>query len=251
MNLKSYMRGIGIGMMVTVAIFLIAGAGKKQTMTDAEVKARARELGMKDDVTFVSDVAEGDKDGAAISGSVDKESDVEKTSDEKVTPEIEVIPTGETDKASADEKDEGEVTKEVTPTPTPTKEPTKEVTPTPSPTKEATPTPTPTKEVAPTPTPTKEVTPTPTPTKEATPTPTPTKEPEGDDKSIIIVVNSGDGSGTVARKLYEAGLVANANEYDQYLMANGYDKTITVGNHVISVTATKEEIAKNLVSPTR
>ena len=35
MNLKSYLRGIGIGILVTAAVFIISGASdKKGTMTD-------------------------------------------------------------------------------------------------------------------------------------------------------------------------------------------------------------------------
>lgn len=302
------MRGIGIGIIVTAIIFLAAGLGDS-SMSDEEIKAKAKELGMSE-TTFVSDIAKADQNG------------------DKVEPEIEAIPTKEvlevtrnvTPAVVTDDTTPG-VTKEATPevskdvTTNVTKEVTpnvtKEVTPTVTTKVEVTPTKAtdekqtgkydaskddndvpdskaeellqkvnnseklkpvkePTKAVEPTKEPTKAVEPTktveptkvvtkPEPTKEVKPTAEPTKAPEptkpvvtgGDDKTVIIVVNSGDGSGTVARKLYEAGIVANANEYDQYLMANGYDRTISVGNHVISVTASKEEIAKNLTSPTR
>ena len=47
MHLKSYLRGIGIGILVTATVFLISGgASKKTSMTDEQVIARARELGM-------------------------------------------------------------------------------------------------------------------------------------------------------------------------------------------------------------
>ena len=69
--------------------------------------------------------------------------------------------------------------------------------------------------------------------------------------TVTIVVYSGEGSDTVAKKLYEAGVVPNAYEFDAFLMSNGYDRRITTGNHVISKNATNEEIGKNLVSSTR
>lgn len=65
MKLKYYLRGLGIGIVVTVFI-MMAALGNKQPMTDEEVMARAKELGMiensvlkdiagKDDETTVSD----------------------------------------------------------------------------------------------------------------------------------------------------------------------------------------------------
>ena len=45
MKLRYYLRGLGIGILMTVVILTIAGAGK-ETMTDEEIKARAKELGM-------------------------------------------------------------------------------------------------------------------------------------------------------------------------------------------------------------
>ena len=40
--------------------------------------------------------------------------------------------------------------------------------------------------------------------------------------------------------------VLRANEYDKYLMANGYDKKIRTGEHMIPAGATWEEMAKIL-----
>lgn len=45
MKLKFYLRGLGIGIAVTAGILMLAGGGKK-TMTDEEVIARAKELGL-------------------------------------------------------------------------------------------------------------------------------------------------------------------------------------------------------------
>lgn len=45
MKLKYYLRGLGIGILVTIIIVAVSGAGKN-TMTDEEIKDRARELGM-------------------------------------------------------------------------------------------------------------------------------------------------------------------------------------------------------------
>lgn len=45
MKLRYYLRGLGIGILVTVLFFVVSG-GKNETMTDEEIKARALELGM-------------------------------------------------------------------------------------------------------------------------------------------------------------------------------------------------------------
>lgn len=63
-----------------------------------------------------------------------------------------------------------------------------------------------------------------------------------------ITVSSGDGSDTVAKKLYEVGLVSDAAAYDRYLCQNGYDKKICTGVKTIPAGATEAEIAKILTT---
>ena len=46
MKLKYYLRGLGIGIIVTTLILMIAGAGQKEELTDAQIIERAKELGM-------------------------------------------------------------------------------------------------------------------------------------------------------------------------------------------------------------
>lgn len=45
MKLKYYLRGLGTGILVTAALLVISGGGKEEP-SDAQIKARARELGM-------------------------------------------------------------------------------------------------------------------------------------------------------------------------------------------------------------
>ena len=63
---------------------------------------------------------------------------------------------------------------------------------------------------------------------------------------ISIVVNKGEGSDTVSRHLYEAGLIDDAQAYDKYLMQNGYDRQIGAGEHLIPTGSDWETIAKLL-----
>ena len=73
-------------------------------------------------------------------------------------------------------------------------------------------------------------------------------EPESESglakSTIEINIVKGDDSGTVARKLQNAGMVESATEYDAYLMQHGYDKKIRVGKVEIPVDATWQEIAE-------
>ena len=70
--------------------------------------------------------------------------------------------------------------------------------------------------------------------------------PEQAAELVEISIYKGDDSGTVARKLYNAGLVDNATQFDAYLMQHGYDKKISVGIVKIPVGATWLEIAEKL-----
>ena len=63
---------------------------------------------------------------------------------------------------------------------------------------------------------------------------------------IVILVESGNGSEIVSRRLFEAGLVNSAVEYNRFLVENGYAKKIRVGNHEIPAEATEDEIARIL-----
>lgn len=64
--------------------------------------------------------------------------------------------------------------------------------------------------------------------------------------TVTIEISKGDDSGTVARKLYNAGLVENAAEYDAFLMQHGYDKKLNTGTKVISITDSWQDIAEKL-----
>lgn len=63
---------------------------------------------------------------------------------------------------------------------------------------------------------------------------------------VVVAVLPGEGSYSVAKKMYELGLVANAEEFDEYLCDNGYDKKLVVGNHEITTGDSIEEMATTL-----
>lgn len=70
--------------------------------------------------------------------------------------------------------------------------------------------------------------------------------PTGEGDVVQIDITKGDDSGTVSRKLFNAGLIENASEYDAFLMQHGYDKKLNVGKITINAGASWQEIAEKL-----
>lgn len=203
MKLKYYLRGLGIGVVVTALLMGIALSGRKETLTDDEIRQRALELGMSDDTAVLSDalLPEGE---AAADNQEDIEAELEEAKQEVSEPEVPepetVQPGSETAEEEPDESEEAEAEENK-----------------PKDADEA--------------------------SSEAQPDETGTITAG---ESITITVDSGDGSKTVANKLQEAGVIADATAFDLYLCQNGYDKRIAAGTHEIKAGATEAEIAEAL-----
>ena len=71
---------------------------------------------------------------------------------------------------------------------------------------------------------------------------------EAGQDTVTITVSNGDSSVSVAGKLAALGLVSSQAEYDAYLCSHGYDRTIRTGVHVIPVGATEQQIAEIITS---
>lgn len=211
MKIRYYLRGLGIGILFTSIFFLVSNGSSNQTMTDEQVKARAKELGMTES-TVLADISVKETIEATVEATMEavvEESTVEEVSSVAETEEVATEETETTEvkaemvEESVSEEESVEETPEV-------EEPTSEAEQKPDATTQE--------------------------EQNAAPNTSP----------VTIMVNRGEGSDTVSRRLQEAGLVADAYEYDRYLMANGYDKRIGAGEHVIPAGATWEEIAKIL-----
>lgn len=63
---------------------------------------------------------------------------------------------------------------------------------------------------------------------------------------VVIAVEPGNGSETISRKLYNAGLVESAVQFNRFLVDNGYDRNLIVGNHEIPVGVSEEDLVKIL-----
>lgn len=236
MKLKYYLRGLGIGIVVTAIIMSITN--KPEEMTDAEIKMRALELGMveesvladlqaKDESTDVETVEDILNQHAAEKDNqqeipAEEATDVEVENEDDAVAESEEMDTTDNEEVVSEEtivEENKEATEETTVT-----EPEED-----------------------------------TVVEEVTVANTNEVKEENDDSKqedsikdevvesfTIIKVEKGNGSEIVSRRLYEAGLVESAVEYNQFLVKNGYDRRLSVGNHEIPSGATHEEMARIL-----
>ena len=218
MERKYYLRGLGIGIVVTAIIMGIATSGKRG-MTDEEIIARAKELGMVENTVLSEKTEEEAETEAAVdianAEDATEKSAIEETKKPETSTEQKQNTTEETEKPETSEEQKENTTEE-------TKKPE-------------------------------------TSTEQKQNTTEETKKPEtsterqttADKKEDItsavvktITVNSGDGSYTVAKKLAEAGVVTSAENFDTYLCQNGYDKKLRTGNFSIPADASDEQIAR-------
>ena len=203
MNWKFYIRGLGIGILVTAAILSFSAPGSAGALSDDDVRERALALGIIDNVA-ISQLASGEAEVA---------------------------------------------------TPTASPAPTAAATPTASPT------------------------PSPSPSPEALPSPTEADNTSGGDTDgdsdtdgdiggdavtdgdgdtlgdivasgdgeiVVIQINSGDDSYRVSSRLENAGLVPLASEFNNYLIENGYSRSLRPGSHEIMMGTDFETMARIL-----
>lgn len=192
MKLKYYLRGLGIGMIVTALILGISFSNRQeqtaQGMTDDQIRECAAELGMVDS----SELTLAALQNGAKQPTENATEDPVETQGQKETTEV-----AET---TADLQ-ETQTTAEIATAPENTAEP------------------------------------------ETTIAPESVAEPD-QELDTGITIQRGDDSGSVSRKLYEAGLVENAKAFDNYLCHNGYSRSINPGTYEIEPGTSEEEIAK-------
>ena len=221
MNLRSYSRGIGAGLVLAA---LVLGFSSKERLSDAEIKKRAAELGMTESAILTESVNKEEETKSSVKEaqtSDDKNTTSVKTDDVKkedtsvktddadkeptfIEPDKETVPPiineSETDKEGEKESLNKDIVEE-------TNE----------------------EEVNP-----PAINPLPSDEKGFIP---------GED-GVVITVIRGDSSVSVARRIYEAGLIESAVEFDKYLCDNGYDKVISVGTYNIEYGMDFDEIAR-------
>ena len=216
--MKYYLRGLGVGIVVTSLILGIGLGSRKETLSNEEIKERARALGMVEESITVAEAAAQQEEEAA--------DDPEFKDD--VDPEL-----------KDDTADKADTEPEVSTSPEASSEPTADVSATPEASAEPI--------VSASATPKASTEPTPSASPEASATPKTGSETAADSKEIVdIAINPGEGSYAISRKLEQSGLIDDASEYDAYLCDNGYHTKLRAGVHKIPMGSTREEIAKLL-----
>lgn len=231
MELKFYLRGLGLGIIITAVIMGVA-LSKRQTMTDEQVRERARELGMIENTVLAGEPEEDDKTDADEEESVEilestqeaaAEEDIERI--EQIRADADAAGLGnqaaetedhasETDDNAAetgvDAIDIGTDTENTDDSEEDTK-----------PTEDAGDSDALTEKAA-----------------------EPAVETAVSRGSVTITIRSGEGSDTASRKLAAAGAVLSATGFDDFLCANGYDKRIRPGTYTIPSDSSDEQIAR-------
>ena len=206
MKLKYYLRGLGIGILVTTVILSLAGVGRKN-MTDEEVVKRAKELGMVESI-LLSDLPDQTKAEEVRTTEPENSPAPEETT---ATPETPAAPEETTTTPETPAAQEETTTTPETPA-APEETTTTQETP-----------------VAPEETP-------------VSPEDGNPDTPAGE--TVTLVIGRGESSTTVSKNLKKAGIVEDAAAFDRFLCNNGYDKKIITGTYEIPYGASEEEIAK-------
>lgn len=210
MKLRYYLRGLGVGILLATIILTIANRDN-QPMTDAEVRARAAELGMVESGSVrLSEMTVGESVESAAETSMESTAEAQESSVEALSEAAEG--TAETQESSAEPSSEAaESTAEAQES---SVEPSSEAAESAAETQESS------AEVS-------------------------SAEPSSETaETVTFEIRSGSGSDTVSRNLAAAGLVADASAFDDYLCDNGYSRRIRVGTYEIPVGSTDEEIAR-------
>ena len=234
MKLKYYLRGLGIGIAVTAILMGIALSGKKETLTDEQIRERALKLGMIDgSETLAALENEGEEDELALEdtmGGVSENQFVDLSDTEgqhqDESPESEDSSNVEQDEETNEKSDEKPLTEEELANENVTVEEADKTVADNKPAEN-------TKPVENT-----------TSAENTTPAGNQSRPRE---EIVVITVYSGEGSGVVANKLKNAGLIDDASDFDRFLCQNGYDKRLSTGDHDIVVGSSYREMAEALV----
>ena len=230
MRMRYYLRGLGIGIVVTALLMGFTKGGQKETLTDAEIVERAKSLGMVESSVLSADL--GDKEDISVNG-------ISEADQQEVMPETETETADNTEQTEPETTDNTEQSKPETTDNTEQSKPE-----TADDAEQSKPeTADDTEQTEPE-------------TANNTEQSKPDKETEAENPEkvgtvtgnrYVVTIYSGDGSRTVANRLEEMGVIEDAAEFDRYLCQNGYDKRLTTGNHEINAGADEKEIAEALV----
>ncbi len=213
MKLKYYLRGLGIGMAVTALILAITA--KPETLSDDQIRTRAKQLGMIDAGDQVLSNLKPSADDAGNTVSVDEENasaseSVGNNNAESESPESSAAESESPESSAAEsESPESSAAESESPESIPAESESVEGS-----------------------------------SSESEESVASTEQETTESTPVTINIKSGAGSYSVAKLLAEAGLIEDAREFDNYLCDSGYSKSIRVGSYSITPGSTEEEIAK-------
>ena len=234
MRLKSYLKGLGLGIFVTALILSIAADRSNGDISDDEIKKRAEKLGMVSENSMLlleaKNMADNAQKSAMASVSGDTVSGSKSVGKEK-------LPDGTVSAGAV--SDNGEIIREKNTGNTVSSETASKVS-------EA-------EDAAST---AGKNTPDTASDNTTVSSDTDTKPADNNSKTktsdpsdvVVITVNSGESSISVATKMAEAGLVNDARQFDSYLVLSGYDRKLVVGSHPIPKGSSADEMGALLTS---
>lgn len=236
MRMRYYLRGLGIGIVVTALLMGFTKGGQKETLTDAEIVERAKSLGMLESSVLSADL--GNKEEISVND-ISEVAQQEET--QQTEPEAETGNPTQTDSEKETETNSStqiDSEKEIeTDNPEKTKSDAETVKSDQADSAEKTDN---SKETEPADS--NEIT-----KNDESNSSDKQGQENAAEKRYVVTIHSGDGSRTVANRLEEMGVIEDAAEFDRYLCQNGYDKRLTTGNHEINAGADEKEIAEALV----
>ncbi len=240
MKLKYYLRGMGIGVILTAIIMGFALGGRKTTISDAEVIERAKQLGMVENgvLTDTQNVNEEYANESNASASVTSVDEAGKEISEEID-EV-VSSTGESVSEVAKEEEKGNTESEQdkqyeesasSSTTYESEDSASTAKTSPSINETASSETSLSSESSA--------------SAASTATTTTVAETATDNVSgsVTVTIPKGQSSDSVAVVLYNAGVIDNASSFNRYLIDKGLDRIIRSGNKVIPAGATYEEIA--------
>ncbi len=232
MELKYYLRGLGLGIAITAIVMGIVSS-KNKTMTNEEIIARAKQLGMTEN-TVLTEI--NHKDDEQDIDKTDDSTDVNKTDDSTDVNKTDDSGKDDADKKDVSSKTDGESGQDDSVdlltnaddrnSQTGERKTDSGVDAEAGDTKSETDSP-----------------------ETNTKIDSPETKPSGtdtaaSDKPMVITIGSGDGSYTVSNKLVDVGAIESADDFDTFLCNNGYDKKIRTGTYTIPANASEEQMAR-------
>lgn len=217
-RLQYYLRGLGVGILVTSVVMGTIITGQEKGLTDAEIKKRATELGMVDQNSLVLSDLQGDQ-FVKVEPTETVEAPESSQQDESLLPETETVTTEDLLAEEPEETlpedvpiDESEemLSEEAVVEENIIEEPENN---------------------------SSEI-------QEQFSQPRVTGLVSDDGTTVTINIHPGADSFSVSKVLSDTGLVAGAKTYDDFLCDGGYSKKIHTGNYVIPIGTSEEEIAK-------